>query len=150
MWFILDRHTIRTPFDVFVIPFYVHYVRAGCLRRISHVIGTVFVVTDAGYYVISNAVYSRAEVAWARVTCVHIDARNLIDCSCIDRKRVKMISQPAKMLKSNYGGVNLCRIGIQYVMLNSQKDTPPHCFFLQFYWLGIVCILVIITTCHLY
>ena len=39
---------------------------------------------------------------------------------------------PAKLLKSNTGGVSFCSIGIQYAMPYSQKYTPPHCLFCKF------------------
>ena len=40
--------------------------------------------------------------------------------------------QPAKLLKSNTGGVSFCWIGNQYAMPYSQKYTPPHSFFWNF------------------
>ena len=61
---------------------------------------------------------------------VHIPRKGTIyfTCEILDVRP----SQPAKLLKSNTGGVSFCWFGMQYAIPYSQKYTPPHCFFLQF------------------
>ena len=49
---------------------------------------------------------------------------------------VDLLNKPSvtskKILKSNSGGVTICRIRIQYAILFGQKYTPPYCFFCNF------------------